>query len=146
MTLAPSREEPEMWRVAARSGAGYVVVHMQGTPRTMQVAPRYDDDVTVSVQKFFADRLSKLLENGVASEQVMLDVGIGFGKTADHNLRLLHGAAEFYQNGIGRCCWGCRANPSSANHGCQRCGLASAGLIGLCLLGDRGWRPDYSHP
>jgi len=59
---------------------GYVVVHMQGTPRTMQVAPRYDDDVTVSVQKFFADRLSKLLENGVASEQVMLDVGIGFGK------------------------------------------------------------------
>jgi dihydropteroate synthase len=61
----------------------------------MQVAPRYDDDVTVSVQKFFADRLSKLLENGVASEQVMLDVGIGFGKTADHNLRLLHGLRSF---------------------------------------------------
>jgi dihydropteroate synthase len=93
--VGANREQPDMWSLVARSGAGYVVVHMQGTPRTMQSDPQYEDDVALAVQKFFADRLSKLLDNGVTSEQIMLDVGIGFGKTPAHNLRLLHELRSF---------------------------------------------------
>jgi len=92
--VGANREQPEMWRVVAESGAGYVVVHMRGSPQTMQCDPRYGD-VTADVQKFFADRLSRLAENGVGSEQVMLDVGIGFGKTVEHNLKLLQSLRSF---------------------------------------------------
>ena len=67
---------------------GYVVMHMQGTPQTMQAHPHYDD-VVREVDEFFAERLARLPARGVRPEQVILDVGLGFGKTAEHNLRLL---------------------------------------------------------
>src|SRR4051812_750323 len=92
--VAASREEPEMWRLVAKSGAGYVVMHMQGTPQTMQRNPEYED-VTSTVQNFFEDRLSRLRDNGVSSEQIMLDVGIGFGKGLEHNLQLLRTLPSF---------------------------------------------------
>jgi len=78
----------------AEAGAGYVCMHMQGTPQTMQADPRYQD-VVEDVGEFFADRLARLHACGVASEQVILDVGIGFGKTLDHNLELLRGLEWF---------------------------------------------------
>ena len=72
--------------VAARTGAGYVAMHMQGTPETMQVAPTYSD-VVAEVAAFLADRALHAREAGVA--EVFVDPGIGFGKTTAHNLSLL---------------------------------------------------------
>ena len=92
--VGASGDQLPMWRLAARSGAGYVLMHAQGAPATMQHNPRYDD-VTSAVQNFFEDRLSRLAESGVGLEQVMLDVGIGFGKNAGHNLELLFGLRSF---------------------------------------------------
>lgn len=86
--VAANRMAPEMWELVAQTGAGYVVMHMQGTPQTMQAHPQYDD-VVREVDEFFAERLERLPARGVQPEQVILDVGIGFGKTSEHNLRLL---------------------------------------------------------
>jgi dihydropteroate synthase len=83
-----NRPDPEMWRLAAETGAGYVLMHMQGTPQTMQRNPTYRD-VVVEIEGFFAERLRQLTASGVAEEQVVVDVGIGFGKTVEHNLQLL---------------------------------------------------------
>jgi dihydropteroate synthase len=85
---AANREDEEMWRLAAESGAAYVAVHMQGTPATMQENPVYGD-VAAEVDRFFEDRLKRLRSRGVNAEQVVLDVGLGFGKRLEDNLRLL---------------------------------------------------------
>lgn len=92
--VAANREDDAMWRVVAEAGAGYVCMHMQGTPQTMQVGPVYAD-VVGDVGDFFRDRLERLNACGVKPEQVMLDVGIGFGKTLEHNLQLLAGLRGF---------------------------------------------------
>jgi dihydropteroate synthase len=92
--VAANRRDEAMWRVVADSGAGYVAMHMQGTPRTMQENPVYGD-VVVEVGAFFGDRLDRLAAAGVTREQVVLDVGIGFGKTLDHNLELLRALGRF---------------------------------------------------
>ena len=86
--IAANREDDEMWRLAAGSGAAYVAVHMQGSPATMQKNPVYDD-VLGEVAHFFEDRLKRLLACGVNAEQVVLDVGLGFGKRVEDNLKLL---------------------------------------------------------
>jgi len=86
--VAANRLADDMWRVVAEFGAGYVVMHMQGTPQTMQLNPTYGD-VTREVGEFFADRLEQLSRAGVSSNQVVLDVGLGFGKSLEHNLQLL---------------------------------------------------------
>ncbi len=92
--VGANRTDPEMWEVVAAAGAGYVCMHMQGTPQTMQEAPRYAD-VVREVESFFVERLARLAAAGVAPEQVVLDVGIGFGKTVEHNLQLLAGLRSF---------------------------------------------------
>ncbi|MBI5772582.1 MAG: dihydropteroate synthase [Verrucomicrobia bacterium] len=86
--IAANRTEPAMWETVAEFRAGYVAMHMQGTPQTMQVNPAYTD-VVREVQEFFSDRLARLAAAGVRAEQVVLDVGLGFGKTLEHNLKLL---------------------------------------------------------
>lgn len=80
--------DPEMVRVAAETGVGIVVMHMQGTPRTMQQNPRYRD-VIEEIVEFFADRHSALIAAGVSPEAIVYDPGIGFGKTLEHNLEIL---------------------------------------------------------
>ncbi len=87
-------EQEEMWRLVAETGAGYVCMHMQGTPRTMQKNPHYVD-VQAEVGDFFSERLLRLARCGVAPEQIILDPGIGFGKTVEHNLLLLAGLSRF---------------------------------------------------
>src|SRR5206468_11567379 len=72
----------------AETGAGFVLMHMQGTPKTMQQAPSYRD-VIEEVRQFFVERIGTALEAGIAAEQILLDPGIGFGKNLEHNLRLL---------------------------------------------------------
>jgi dihydropteroate synthase len=86
--IAANRTDEEMWRLAAETGAAYVAMHMQGTPQTMQDNPSYAD-VVREVNEFFEDRLNRLQGCGVNKEQVILDVGIGFGKRAQDNLQLL---------------------------------------------------------
>ncbi len=88
--IAANRADPAMWRLVAGAGAGYVCMHMQGTPATMQAQPEYGN-VVAEVAEFLAERLERLAAAGVAAEQVVLDPGIGFGKTAEHNLQLLAG-------------------------------------------------------
>jgi len=92
--VAANRTEDTMWRVVAEAGAGYVLTHMQGTPQTMQAQPRYGD-VVAEVGLFFGERLRGLQRAGVDAEQVVLDVGIGFGKTLTHNLQLLASLESF---------------------------------------------------
>ena len=86
--VAANRSEPHMWEVVAEFKAGYVMMHMQGTPQTMQNDPRYAN-VVRDVNDFFDERLKRLNAFAVAVDQVILDVGIGFGKTVEHNLQLL---------------------------------------------------------
>jgi dihydropteroate synthase len=92
--VAANRRDEAMRRLVAQTGCGYVLMHMQGTPQTMQRQPAYAD-VVAEVEQFFAAQLQWLLAGGVAAEQVVLDVGIGFGKTVDHNLELLANLERF---------------------------------------------------
>jgi dihydropteroate synthase len=80
--------DPEMVEVVRQSGAGAIVMHMQGTPATMQDNPQYQD-VVAEVKAFLQERLSSLQAAGIDKEQLAIDPGIGFGKRLEHNLRLL---------------------------------------------------------
>jgi dihydropteroate synthase len=82
------RREPGLVDVVAESGADLCLMHMQGEPRTMQVAPQYEDVVS-EVAAFLEARLRLAVDAGIAEERICLDPGIGFGKTADQNLELL---------------------------------------------------------
>lgn len=82
------RFDPAMVRLLAREEVPVVLMHMQGRPRTMQRAPRYDD-VVREVTDFLGERVAFAVRNGVAAPRIMVDPGIGFGKGPDHNLTLL---------------------------------------------------------
>ena len=84
------RGSESMWRTVAEAGAGYVAMHMQGTPQTMQLDPTYGDVVS-EIGGFFSETLTRMKQVGVEPERVALDPGIGFGKTVDQNLKLLTG-------------------------------------------------------
>ena len=92
--IAANRKDPEMWEIVAEAKAGYVLMHMQGTPETMQKRPVYEN-VVEEVGKFFSQQLKHVMASGVKREQVILDVGIGFGKTLEHNLQLLASLNSF---------------------------------------------------
>ena len=94
-TGAALRKDFALWKIVAEYRAGYIVMHAQGSPPAMQVNPVYRD-VVREVSGFFSERLGLLLnEVGLPMEQVVLDVGIGFGKTLEHNLQLLAGMRSF---------------------------------------------------
>ena len=92
--VAANRDDDAMWRVVAETGAGYVAMHMQGLPQTMQAHPTYSD-VARDVEVFFNDRMRRLNEVGMSADQVVFDIGIGFGKTLEHNLQLLAALRSF---------------------------------------------------
>ncbi len=75
-------------------GAKYCIMHMQGTPQTMQQNPQYED-VTAEVSAFFEERIAVCEAAGMKREDIILDVGIGFGKTLEHNLTLLKNLRHF---------------------------------------------------
>ena len=93
------RGDPEMAALCAERGATVVLMHMLGTPRTMQDEPRYDD-VVAAVRDFLAERVEGATAAGVAEERIWLDPGIGFGKTAAHNLELLRRLGELRELGL----------------------------------------------
>ena len=82
------RADPEMAGLVASSGAECCLMHMLGEPRTMQRNPRYED-VVDEVKAFLEERLAFAVREGVGEQRVLLDPGIGFGKTVEHNLKLL---------------------------------------------------------
>jgi dihydropteroate synthase len=87
------RGDPDLAGVVAAGDAFVCLMHMQGEPRTMQDAPRYDDVVS-DVLAFLEERVAFAVENGIAEERIAVDPGIGFGKTADQNLELLRRLEE----------------------------------------------------
>lgn len=90
--------DAEMVNVAVQSNAGVCAMHMQGTPQTMQDAPAYGD-VTAEILDYLNQRKQWLIDCGVSPKRICLDPGIGFGKTHDHNVRLIHDADRFHQTG-----------------------------------------------
>ncbi len=90
--------DPAMIEVLSDSQAQVVLMHMQGQPRTMQQAPRYAD-VVAEVNAYLARRIAWLEGQGLARERMIVDPGLGFGKTLEHNLSILHNLASFRQHG-----------------------------------------------
>ncbi len=90
--------DPKLFRVVADAGAGLVLMHMQGTPRTMQTAPRYDD-VVKEVGAFLLERAKAAQAQGVSAAHIALDPGIGFGKTSQHNIDLIRGVPALRAHG-----------------------------------------------
>jgi dihydropteroate synthase len=97
--VGASFQSEAMWDLVAETAAGYVCMHSQGTPQTMQINPRYSD-VAREMEEFFFERIQRLNGCGIRQEQIILDPGIGFGKTSEHNLQLLGALRNFA--GIGR--------------------------------------------
>ena len=90
--------DPDMLDVACQSGAGLSVMHMQGTPQTMQDDPRYDN-VVEDVYNYLAQRRDALLAAGIDRQRICLDPGIGFGKTHQQTLTLLANCERFHRLG-----------------------------------------------
>jgi dihydropteroate synthase len=90
------RGDSAMADLVARTGAGIVLMHMQGTPRTMQQAPRYND-VVGEVSEFFEERIRFAMTHGIMRRQIILDPGLGFGKLLVHNLALIAQLHRFVQ-------------------------------------------------
>lgn len=88
------RGDPRMAELVAREGVGVVLMHMKGTPRTMQENPTYAD-VVAEVISFLEERIAFAREWGIDPEQVAVDPGIGFGKTVEHNLEIFRRLGEF---------------------------------------------------
>ncbi len=82
------RFDPDMAPLAAESGVPLILMHMLGTPKTMQEKPRYDA-LWAQVVAFLEERISEAVRHGVNRDQIIVDPGIGFGKTVEHNLRLV---------------------------------------------------------
>ena len=86
--------DDDMPRVAAESGCAVVLMHMQGTPRTMQLNPHYND-VVAEVAECLAQRVAAARAAGIGPERIAIDPGIGFGKTVEHNMQLITGLGRF---------------------------------------------------
>jgi dihydropteroate synthase len=91
--------DPGMFDVVAGAGAGIVLMHMKGEPRTMQRDPRYDD-VVAEVRSFLAERIEAAVAAGVGRDRLCVDPGIGFGKGLGHNLELLREIRSFTDLGV----------------------------------------------
>ena len=91
--VSAGRDDPKMLPLIARRGAGVVLMHMLGQPKTMQADPHYED-VVAEVRSFLAERIGAAAAAGVSKDRCIVDPGIGFGKLLGHNLSLLAGVGE----------------------------------------------------
>jgi dihydropteroate synthase len=131
------RGDPEMPAVVARAAAGAIVMHMQGTPATMQANPRYVD-VVREVGEFFKARIRSLAEEGLEPESICLDPGIGFGKTQEHNMRLLADLPAFQHLGRPVCLGVSRKGVIGTVCGRPRSERMPASLAVACFAVARG--------
>lgn len=88
--VAALRDDPDLAPLAAQHNAGLILMHMQGTPRNMQQNPHYED-ILREVAEFLTERATFARQAGISPQRIILDPGIGFGKTTEHNLELLRG-------------------------------------------------------
>ena len=88
--ISAFESDPAMAELAAESGAGVILMHMKGSPRTMQSNPVYGN-VIEEVRDYLTSRIDMAIQHGVARNRIVIDPGIGFGKTLGHNLALLRG-------------------------------------------------------
>jgi len=91
-------QEPDALQTAARLALPVCIMHMQGQPRTMQLNPHYDD-VVADVLKFMQQRTEQCLTSGIKKENLLWDPGFGFGKSVQHNYRLLQQLSVFCEQG-----------------------------------------------
>lgn len=96
--ISALRYDPDMLQVVKKYDGPLVIMHMQGTPGTMQDSPHYDD-VVAEITDFFAERIGWLTANGIDRERIVIDPGIGFGKTVEHNLTILNNIPRFREIG-----------------------------------------------
>ena len=92
--ISSLRFDPGMARVAAESGAPLILMHMLGTPRTMQINPVYESVISAIIE-FLEERMRFAAGNGVERSQIIIDPGIGFGKTVAHNLHIIRNLDTF---------------------------------------------------
>ena len=140
--ISALRHDPDMAAVlAAHSRVKVILMHMQGQPQTMQDAPHYDDLVG-EINGFFAQRIEFCEANGIGRPRLMLDPGIGFGKTLEHNLKLLAAFNLFREHGLPLVLGASRkrfidavfaSGPDQRLAGSLAAGLAAA-LQGDCIL------------
>lgn len=97
--ISALRTDPGMIDVVKETSSPIIIMHMQGTPADMQVNPTYIDIIKEMVE-FFDERLNYLQDNGVTKDQIIIDPGIGFGKTLNHNLSILKHLNTFSQFGV----------------------------------------------
>ncbi|MCX7919957.1 MAG: dihydropteroate synthase [bacterium] len=90
--------DPAMLPLAARTGVPVVLMHMQGTPQTMQLNPQYTNVVS-DIIEYLNNAIQIAKQAGINEEQIIIDPGIGFGKTLEHNLSILHHLSEFLRLG-----------------------------------------------
>ena len=92
--ISALRFDPAMTPLAAKQRCPLIIMHMQGTPSDMQIKPTYTDVIAETIQ-FFRERLQTLAEAGIDGQRVIIDPGIGFGKSLAHNLAILNHAADY---------------------------------------------------
>ena len=92
--ISALRSDPEMAAVAAEAGVPVILMHMKGTPANMQANPSYDD-VTAEIIAFLSKAIDQAVNSGIRRERIIVDPGIGFGKTFDHNLEILRELGRF---------------------------------------------------
>ncbi len=97
--ISALRQDADMVKVVRACEAPVIIMHMLGTPDNMQVAPAYNN-VVAEICAFFQERTSWMQSQGIAQERIILDPGIGFGKTLEHNLAILRHVAAFKQLGF----------------------------------------------
>ncbi len=123
----------------ADSDCGVVLMHMQGMPRTMQMAPRYED-VVAEIRVFLRERLGALEAAGVSPERIALDPGFGFGKTVEHNFTLLRELQRFTSLGCPVVAGLSRKSMLGAVTGRAVGERATASVVGAVLAAERGAR------
>lgn len=96
--ISALRHDPAMVSVVRSSPGPVIIMHMQGTPGDMQVRPRYRD-VVAEINRFFSERIAWLEQEGIGRGRIIIDPGIGFGKTLEHNLAILRHIGAFKQHG-----------------------------------------------
>jgi len=92
--ISALQHDPDMASVVAETGASVVLMHMQGTPRDMQIAPHYDSLID-EIISFLRTRIQVALDSGISINRIIVDPGIGFGKTIAHNLEIIRRLREF---------------------------------------------------
>lgn len=96
--ISAGRDDPSMLSLVAEKGCPYIMMHMQGSPETMQDNPEYGN-VVMEIRDFLLERIEKSIQAGIHTDQIIIDPGIGFGKTRDHNLQLIANLKTFVDTG-----------------------------------------------